>query len=174
MCAGAQTKIPTTDRARLFFTTQQMFTCNTALSPSNAQITALVDECLAISSSLPANQVSARFKEAGLEGADLRSGYGFTKAAVNMYMMYLAREHPNLLVNSCTPGWIATDLARKFVGKGKSIEEMGGKPPSDGAKTPIFLTLGDVPGTGWYFGSDALRSPLDRYRNPGDPAYDGK
>ena len=27
--------------------------------------------------------------------------------------------------------------------------------------------------TGFYFGSDALRSPLHFMRNPGDPAWDG-
>lgn len=140
------------------------------------QITGVMDECLAISSASPAEEVSAKFSDAGLAGADTRAGYGFTKAVVNMYNMYLAREHPNLLINSCTPGWIVTDLSRAFVGagSGKTVEEMGGKPPSDGAKTPIFLATGDVPGSGWYFGSDGLRSPLDRYRNPGDPAYDGK
>ncbi len=37
---------------------------------------------------------------------------------------------------------------------------------------PLFLLFGDdVPSTGWYFGSDAVRSPLDRYRGPGDPPY---
>lgn len=27
--------------------------------------------------------------------------------------------------------------------------------------------------SGWYFGSDAVRSPLHFMRNPGEPAYDG-
>jgi hypothetical protein len=37
--------------------------------------------------------------------------------------------------------------------------------------------LGDVPtppGKGYYYGSDAVRSPLDSVRNPGTPAYEGE
>ena len=26
--------------------------------------------------------------------------------------------------------------------------------------------------SGWYYGSDAVRSPLDVYRGPGDPPYE--
>ena len=32
---------------------------------------------------------------------------------------------------------------------------------------------GELKGNGWYYGSDALRSPIDRYRAPGDPPYEG-
>ena len=28
--------------------------------------------------------------------------------------------------------------------------------------------------SGWYFGSDAVRSPLHFMRNPGEPPYDGQ
>ena len=41
----------------------------------------------------------------------------------------------------------------------------------EGARAPLHLLLGNV-GSGWYYGSDAVRSPLDRYRGPGEPAYD--
>ena len=27
--------------------------------------------------------------------------------------------------------------------------------------------------SGWYYGSDGVRSPLHFMRNPGEPAYDG-
>jgi len=33
--------------------------------------------------------------------------------------------------------------------------------------------MGEVPGSGMYFGSDCLRSPLDCYRSPGEPPYEG-
>lgn len=39
---------------------------------------------------------------------------------------------------------------------------------------PLYLLMGDPPfpgGNGRYYGSDAVRSPLDRYRGPGDPPY---
>ena len=43
---------------------------------------------------------------------------------------------------------------------------------------PHTLLLGTQPSTksidkGWYFGSDALRSPLHCYREPGTAAWDG-
>ena len=33
--------------------------------------------------------------------------------------------------------------------------------------------FGDLGGSGFYFGSDGVRSPLHFMRNPGEPAYDG-
>ena len=49
-------------------------------------------------------------------------------------------------------------------------------PPSKGAGTPIWLLMSDelkhVP-TGRFYGSDCKRPPLDVYRRPGDPVYEG-
>jgi NAD(P)-dependent dehydrogenase (short-subunit alcohol dehydrogenase family) len=36
--------------------------------------------------------------------------YGLSKACLNAYTMIVAREHPNLSVNACTPGFCATDM----------------------------------------------------------------
>lgn len=47
------------------------------------------------------------------------------------------------------------------------------KPVDQGTRAALHLLFDEVDGTGWYFGSDAQRSPLDRYRSPGDPPYDG-
>lgn len=92
-----------------------------------------------------------------------------------MYTIQLAREHPALIVNACTPGFIKTDMTAPFEKTmGKSLDEMGAKTPAEGAKVVVHLATGEVPSSGWYFGSDLQRSPLDRYRSPGDPAYDGK
>ena len=92
------------------------------------------------------------------------SAYGFSKACVNVYTQQLAASRPDLVVNSCTPGWIATDLTK---GMGAS------NPPEKGTLAPMKLLFGELPESarGHYFGSDGLRSPLDRYRNPGDPEY---
>lgn len=140
---------------------------------TKAQITALIDECLSVASS--GSDVSTKFTEAGLAEADNRSGYGFSKALVNMYTMHVAREYPALIVNACTPGFIVTDLANALAAKSpKTLQEMGAKPPSEGAKAPVFLTFGNISSSGWYFGSDCQRSPLDRYRSPGSPAYTGE
>ena len=93
--------------------------------------------------------------------------YGLSKACVNAYTYLLAQAHPEVVVNSVTPGFIATDLTR---GMGAS------NPPAMGARIPCSLLLDDdVPSrpTGRFYGSDGLRSPYDRYRDPGSPPYDG-
>lgn len=100
--------------------------------------------------------------------------YGFSKACLNSYTMLFAREHPMLRVNACTPGFIETDLTRRYAQtQGKAPAELGMKPPSAGARAAMFLLFGEPEGNGRYYGSDALRSPLDRYRSPGDPPYVG-
>lgn len=140
---------------------------------TRSQINDLVDECLAISSG--GDDVPAKFGQAGLNGGEVRNGYDLSKAIVNMYTMHLARQHPALMVNACTPGLIKTDLTVSLEATmGMNLDNMGAKPPSEGAKVVLFLTLGSPGGNGWYFGSDSVRSPLDRYRSPGEPAYEGE
>eukprot|EP00931_Biecheleriopsis_adriatica_P066141 TRINITY_DN40545_c0_g1_i1.p1 TRINITY_DN40545_c0_g1~~TRINITY_DN40545_c0_g1_i1.p1 ORF type:complete len:331 (-),score=58.04 TRINITY_DN40545_c0_g1_i1:134-985(-) len=90
--------------------------------------------------------------------------YGFSKACLNAYTMFLAKTNPNLGINSCTPGFIDTDIT---AGMGAT------KPPDEGTKAAFFCLMGDLEGNGRYYGSDAVRSPLDRYRGPGDPPYVG-
>lgn len=102
------------------------------------------------------------------------SAYGLSKALLNAYTLVLARELDGPKVNACTPGFIETDMTRRYAEEqGVTPEEMGMKSPQAGTRSSIFLLFGDVPSSGWYFGSDARRSPLDRYRSPGDPPYDG-
>jgi NAD(P)-dependent dehydrogenase (short-subunit alcohol dehydrogenase family) len=91
--------------------------------------------------------------------------YGLSKAAVNQWTRQLAREHPSLVINSCSPGYVLTDLTRGM-GATNTPEQ------SNCHVAPLFLLFDEaVPASGWYFGSDAVRSPLDRYRGPGDPPY---
>jgi len=96
--------------------------------------------------------------------------YGLSKAAVNAYTMQLAAAHPTLKINSCSPGYILTDLTRGM-GATKKPED------SNCHVAPLFLLFGDVPhpavNKGRYYGSDAIRSPIDVYRGPGDPPYVG-
>ena len=128
-------------------------------------IEGLMKECLSIV------EWDGDFASRGFGGGD---AYGLSKALLNAYTVALARENPDLVVNACTPGFIETDMTRPMAAKqDTSPEEMGMKAPAHGAKTPVFLMLGDPGGTGWYFGSDQERSPLDRYRSPGDPPYTG-
>jgi NAD(P)-dependent dehydrogenase (short-subunit alcohol dehydrogenase family) len=129
------------------------------------KLKALIDECIAIDGN------KAAFAAKGLgDGAP----YGLSKALANTYTLLLAREHPNLRINACTPGFIETDMTRHYAeSQGKAPADLGMKPPSAGARAPMYLLFGDVEGNGRYYGSDAQRSPLDRYRSPGSPPYTG-
>merc|ERR1712226_750727 len=100
--------------------------------------------------------------------------YGLAKAAVNCYSLELARRFPKITVSSCTPGYIATDLTKDFLG-GKTAKEAGMKTPAEGARCPVYLMTEKLSWlSGWFFGSDCIRSPLHKYRSPGSPAYAGE
>ncbi len=100
--------------------------------------------------------------------------YGLSKALANTYTRAFARRHPELRVNACTPGFIETDLTRHYAAsQNKSPAELGMKPPAEGVTAPLHLLFGALEGNGRYYGSDAQRSPLDRYRSPGSPPYTG-
>jgi carbonyl reductase 1 len=90
--------------------------------------------------------------------------YGLSKAALTAYAMLLARTYPDLIVSSCSPGFIKTKMT---AGWGATLE------PKDGTKSLRHCLFGNLEGKGWYFGSDGLRSPLHIMRNPGEPPYDG-
>jgi carbonyl reductase 1 len=91
--------------------------------------------------------------------------YGASKALVNAYTGLHAKTDRNLIINSCSPGYIATDMTR-----GSSASS----PPSKGAVTPCWLMMDEevehFP-TGRYYGSDCVRSPLHLYRGPGEDPY---
>jgi NAD(P)-dependent dehydrogenase (short-subunit alcohol dehydrogenase family) len=100
--------------------------------------------------------------------------YGISKACTNAYSIYLAKKNPNLTINACTPGFIETDLTRPMAeANSETPAEMGMKSPEEGASVSVFLLMGNPSGSGHYYGSDCVRSPLDRYRSPGDPPYTG-
>eukprot|EP00928_Gymnodinium_smaydae_P036246 TRINITY_DN25351_c0_g1_i1.p1 TRINITY_DN25351_c0_g1~~TRINITY_DN25351_c0_g1_i1.p1 ORF type:complete len:312 (-),score=63.91 TRINITY_DN25351_c0_g1_i1:18-908(-) len=82
-------------------------------------------------------------------------GYGFTKALLNCYTACLQRQQPHLVVASCNPGFIETDLSRPFAEQsGKSPAEMGMRHVDQGAIVPCKLLLEDVEGQGAYYESD--------------------
>jgi len=109
------------------------------------------------------------------QGSGIGSAYGISKACTNAYSIYLGRENPKLTINACTPGFIETDLTRPMAeANSKTPAEMGMKSPEEGASASVFLLMGNPSGSGHYYGSDCVRSPLDRYRSPGDPPYTGE
>ena len=88
--------------------------------------------------------------------------------------MLLANEYPQHTVNACTPGFIETDMTRPMTqAEGVTPRQMGMKPPAAGTVSAIFLLFHQQVGSGHYYGSDAVRSPLDRYRAPGSSAFTG-
>lgn len=130
-----------------------------------AALSGLMEECVALRGD------EAAFAERGLADGE---PYGLSKAIANTWTQHLAAREPRLRINACTPGWIETDMTRAHVGaSGQTAADLGMKQPADGARSPLFLLFGDPSGNGRYYGSDARRSPLDRYRSPGDPEYTG-
>jgi NAD(P)-dependent dehydrogenase (short-subunit alcohol dehydrogenase family) len=102
--------------------------------------------------------------------------YYASKAFVNAYTQAAAAAllPRGIKVNSASPGFIDTDLVNDLVGNaGKRAADMGALPPAASAKVFERLLFGEV-AAGQYFGSDALRSPVHRYRSPQkDAEYDG-
>jgi len=95
---------------------------------------------------------------------DSMKGYGISKACVQQYTALIARTHKDLMVSSCSPGFIDTAITKGF---GAS------KTPDEGTKVIRHCLFNELEASGYYYGSDAVRSPLHFMRNPGEPAYDG-
>lgn len=117
----------------------------------------------------------ATFAAAGLGAHDV---YGLSKAVANSLTVQQAHAHPELVVVSCTPGFIETDMTRPLADKaGKSPAEMGMQPLLAGTLSTLKLLFDPevayYPRKGFFFGSDGVRSPLNAYRSPGTPAYTG-
>eukprot|EP00924_Labyrinthula_sp_SR-Ha-C_P006269 snap_masked-scaffold_31-processed-gene-1.39-mRNA-1 protein AED:0.37 eAED:0.37 QI:0/-1/0/1/-1/1/1/0/288 len=102
--------------------------------------------------------------------------YGFSKALVNSYTAYLAKQHPNLIINACTPGFIMTDLTLDNFSGGDQVKAkaMGMKTPEEGATCPMHLLFDALEGNGRFYGSDCKRSPFHKYRSPGSEEYKGE
>lgn len=93
--------------------------------------------------------------------------YGISKAFLNAYTCLHAQAEPDLIINSVTPGFIATDMGAS----------LGATNPVEKGTVPLLYLLLDAElektPTGRYYGSDCKRSPVDVYRGPGDPVYVG-
>ena len=124
--------------------------------------------------SLTQEQKARTLAEKGLGDVGGIHFYGLAKACVNAYTFFLSNHYPKIIMNSCSPGFIETDLTRPFAERsGKTPEEMGMLPVEKGTIAPIHLLMDNITVSGTYYGSDAKRSPMHKYRSPGDPEYDG-
>ena len=82
--------------------------------------------------------------------------YGLAKMFADAYMLSLAQSHSNLMINSCDPGLVYTDLIDKIPRyTGKPIEETNAKTPSDGVEVHMRLLFGGpedgVEGSGSFY-----------------------
>lgn len=110
-----------------------------------------------------------------IDGGGLHCAYGFSKACLSAYTILYAKKYPFLTINACTPGYIQTDMTMPIsINKQASPEELGMKRPDQGTIAPMHLLMNELTGNGYFYGSDAKRSPLDQYRSPGSPAYTGQ
>jgi len=100
--------------------------------------------------------------EAGNEG--FGQGYGFSKACLTAMTILDAQKYKDLTVVSLSPGFIQTNMT---VGMGAKLTA------EEGCVSSIKCLFGDVV-SGYYYGSDGLRSPLTMTRDPGTPEYEGE
>lgn len=92
--------------------------------------------------------------------------YGISKAALATYTMVLAKQFCEkklaITVSCLSPGFIATAIVQGFGAK---------KTPEEGTVSIHHCLFDKLEGNGLYFGSDGVRSPLTKVRNPGEPVY---
>jgi NAD(P)-dependent dehydrogenase (short-subunit alcohol dehydrogenase family) len=97
----------------------------------------------------------------------ITNAYGASKALLNAYTALHAKSQTDGIINSCTPGFIQTDMTKNT---------SASNPPSRGAIPPCYLMMDEetIPRepTGRYYGSDCVRSPIAFYRGPGEPPYE--
>ena len=102
------------------------------------------------------------FVDSGNTG--MGNGYGLSKAACTALTLIQAKQYPNLKVVSLSPGFIDTPMTAGF---GARLT------PEQGCVSSIKCLFEPVT-TGFYYGSDGLRSPLTMTRDPGMPVYEGE
>merc|ERR1712187_365418 len=89
---------------------------------------------------------------------DASHAYGISKCLLNLYTEAFAKEYPNIWSSSVSPGFIDTKIV---AGWGAT------KPPEEGTVSIRHCLFKDLEGNGWFYGSDAIRSPFWPLRNPG-------
>ena len=117
------------------------------------------------SSDMPLEALEAKLAEYAAAPDYEGISYGLSKASLHVLTMQLQKAHPALHVNTVSPGYVLTDLTRGM-GASKTPEQ------SNCHVAPLHALFGDDAAHGYYYGSDAVRSPLDVYRGPGEPPYE--
>mmetsp|Transcript_1003 Transcript_1003/g.1889 ORF Transcript_1003/g.1889 Transcript_1003/m.1889 type:complete len:313 (-) Transcript_1003:105-1043(-) len=92
------------------------------------------------------------------------NGYGMSKAALNGLTLIHAKAYPNLKVVALSPGFIDTPMTKGFNAQ---------LSPEQGCVSSLVCLFSDVT-SGYYYGSDGVRSPFTMTRDPGMPVYEGE
>lgn len=146
----------------------------TTAAASTAEVARMADEFLAAHEGASADG-GAALGALGYPPADAdgQAAYGASKALLNLHTLTLARQlGPRAVVTACSPGFIDTDMTQRFFSAARPPAAAGALPPAAATRVVLHLLFGAAAGSsGHYFGSDARRSPLDRYRSPGEPEY---
>ena len=102
-----------------------------------------------------------------LGGDDFGGGtcYDLSKAGLMVYTMQLAAQYPNLKVSCVNPGFISTNMSK---GYGAT------KLPDEGTLSTMKCLFEELPGNGFFYECDGLRSPLHKLRMPNEPEYNGE
>lgn len=98
------------------------------------------------------------------ENVGLGNGYGISKAALSALTVLQARKYPKLKVVALTPGFIDTPMTKGF----------GAKLTAEQGCVSLLKCLFEDVVSGYYYGSDGLRSPFTVTRDPGMPEYQGE
>jgi len=97
-------------------------------------------------------------------GSDNFKVYGLSKAGLNALTLIQAKTYPNLKITSLSPGFIDTPMTKGFGAK---------LTPEQGCVSSLKCLFEPVT-SGYYYGSDGLRSPFTVTRDPGTPEYEGE
>jgi len=92
-------------------------------------------------------------------------GYGTSKAILASYTMAQAKAYPNLLCCVLSPGFIVTKLT---AGWGAKLS------PEEGCVAYLRVLFEPNAVSGYFYGSDGLRSPVTMTRDPGTKEYEGE
>lgn len=110
------------------------------------------------------DELDKTIKEQATRDDLVAKGYGMSKAALNGLTLVWAKAYPHLKVVSLSPGFIDTAMVK---GWGATLT------PEQGCVSGLVCLFDDVT-SGYFYGSDGLRSPFTMTRDPGMPAYEGE
>jgi NAD(P)-dependent dehydrogenase (short-subunit alcohol dehydrogenase family) len=96
---------------------------------------------------------------------DPRHAYGISKCLLSVYTEWLAKANPSIVCTSITPGFIDTAIVAGFGAT---------KKPEEGTVSIRHCLFQELAGNGFFYGSDAVRSPFYPSRNPGEAEFTGE